>query len=207
MIKDYDLCGQAPKDHSPSTVKLHKCSLTSVLVTLLNFLSDVQITLHSGLHEQYFMEFQLPARDTVGTVGRRGCLLIIFWWNLEPHLPWPLLHQIGGSAVFTVLWAPLSYRVARPGFSDSHDLPSHGVQFSTGLSRSVSGQRSSAAIYPAQCVNYRRTILVLPRHLAARGHCSTLLHTAPLSPCPMLQPFSLSSPDLYSAPGAGPADM
>ena len=160
-------------------------------------------TLHSGLHEQYFMEFQLPARDTVGTVGRRGCLLIIFWWNLEPHLPWPLLHQIGGSAVFTVLWVPLSYRVARPGFSDSHDLPSHGVQFSTGLSRSVSGQRSSAAIYPAQCVNYRRTILVLPRHLAARGHCST----APLSPCPMLQPFSLSSPDLYSAPGAGPADM
>ena len=106
-----------------------------------------------------------------------GCLLIMFWWNLETHLPWPLLHQIVGSAVFTVLWVPLSYRVARPGFSDSHDLPSHGVQFSTGLSRSVSGQRSSAAIYPAQCVNYRRTILVLPRHLAARGHCSTLLHS------------------------------
>ena len=49
MIKDYDLCGQAPKDHSPSTVKLHKCSLTSVLVTLLNFLSDVQITLYTPL--------------------------------------------------------------------------------------------------------------------------------------------------------------
>ena len=166
-------------------------------------------TLHSGLHEQYFMEFQLPGRDTV---RGPGCLLIIFWWNLEPHLPWPLLHQIGGSAVFTVLWVPLSYRVARAGFSDSHDLPSHGVQFSTGtgLSRSVSGQRSSAAIYPAQCVNYRRTILVLPRHLAARGHCSTLLHTphcSTLSVSPVLQPFSLSSPDLYSAPGAGPADM
>ena len=50
---------------SPTTVKLRKGSLTSLLVTLLNFLSDVQITLHSGLHEQYFMEFQLPGRDTV----------------------------------------------------------------------------------------------------------------------------------------------
>ena len=134
-------------------------------------------TLHSGLHEQYFMEFQLPGRDTVGTVGRRGCLLIIFLWNLEPHLPWPLLHQIGGSAVFTVLWVPLSYRVARPGFSDSHDLPSHGLQFSTGLSRSVSGQRSSAAIYPAQCVNYRRLFWYCPvisRPGDTAPHCSTL---------------------------------
>ena len=41
---------------------------------------------------------------------------------------------------------------------------------------------------------------------SSRGQ-GTLLHTAPLSPCPVLQPFSLSSPDLYSAPGAGPADM
>ena len=50
---------------SPTTVKLREGALTSLLVTLLNFLSDVQITLHSGLHEQYFMEFQLPGRDTV----------------------------------------------------------------------------------------------------------------------------------------------
>ena len=38
------------------------------------------------------------------------------------------------------------------------------------------GQRSSAAIYPGQCVNYRRTILISPRHLAA-GDTALVLHS------------------------------
>ena len=131
-------------------------------------------------------------------------LLIIFWWNLENHLPWPLLHQIGGPAVFTVLWVPLSYHVARPGFSDSHDLPGHGVQFSTGLSRSASLWSALISCYlPGTMCELSADYSDIAPSSRGRGHCSS----APLSPCPMLQPFSLSSPDLYSPPGAGPADL
>ena len=153
MIKDYDLCGHAPKDHSPSTVKLHKCSLTSVLVTLLNFLSDLQITLYTPLWSAWTVLYGISIAWPGYCRHCRQARLPVNHILMKSGTPPPLAitPPNWGSAVFTVLWVPLSYRVARPGFSDSHGLPGDGVQFSTGLSRSVSGQRSSAAIYPAQC--------------------------------------------------------
>ena len=68
--------------------------------------------------------------------------------------------------------------MARPGFSDSHDLPGHGVQFSTGLSRSASLWSALISCYlPWTMCELSADYSDIAPSSRGRGHCSTLLHS------------------------------